>query len=469
MTAESTLAEWSVRLTASPLQRVGAFALACMGGADHPEELTSRMFLGAVESMTQDLVATRVVANAGDPGGFWLSASYMLWPNSSLNPTNRRKQSEEERMLAIRAWRAAPEPEELLDAPCTYCGRAACGWFGKVDIPLGASVAHRNTTAPGHEGTPLCYPCLASLWAFPYGAVLSGGRATVVHSWDDRFLKAVTFRAVDRTQRAAKAAMPKGVKPSPYQREHAVLKAVRAYEHRVRAPVELMALSNSNKEQVLIVQEMEQPVAEWLRSTRNTALDAGYRALVETQGTPQVPGEAFLAKRAFSDPGAVVDFAVGHLLGRMSPQRLLPPVDPALGTVLYSYCQEVLFMEDKDVERVKKLAGRVADLVGRDDRPGPFNEFIRANNKGGDLHGWFRSKSVDWLLRERKKEDPPLLPVYEYRLLFEDERTWRWRRLLVFAVIEELIRREWRPRGSQEEMDEMKDTVEAADNTDGTD
>lgn len=47
------------------------------------------------------------------------------------------------------------------------CGRAACGFYGKVDVPLGVSTAHRNTTARGHEGLALCrgvpcqFPCAA--------------------------------------------------------------------------------------------------------------------------------------------------------------------------------------------------------------------------------------------------------------------------------------------------------------------
>ncbi|GAA0544042.1 hypothetical protein GCM10009546_02600 [Actinomadura livida] len=454
----------SVVLTASPLQRVGAFALAAFARAEHPQDVAGESLIAVIDLMTSHLLETAHVAKAADPGGFWLGASYLLWPNSKLNPTARGKQSPSERGRLIREWRSRPDPAEWPGVPCAYCGRSACGWYGKVDIPLGASVAHRNTTAPGHEGTPLCFPCVASLWAFPYGASLSGGRAALMHSWDDVFLAKMTRDTVDQTLRHAAAGPSQKAKPKPYARELWVLQAVRAYSRRITSGVELIVLSNSNKEQLLATQELSQPIAEWLRSTNKIPeRRTGYPALVATQETKQVPGEAYLAKRAFTRPAQVLDFAIGHVLGRISAAVLIPAEASVLAPLLYSYCREVLTMDDKDVERIKELAGRLAALLGQDSRPGPFRDFIRANSKGGNLYGWFRSKGVDWLLFPRPDGTAPvLLPVQDYRLLFEDERSWSWRRLLVFAVLEALAEAGWEPKGSQEELQEIKDLADAA-------
>ncbi|WP_280433431.1 hypothetical protein [Nocardia brasiliensis] len=454
-------------LTASPLQRVGAFALAALAKVTHPKQVTGQQFDVTVAEMTRHLQLTAKVAKPADPGGFWLSASYMLWPNSKINPTARGKQSPSERRALIEKWRIRADLSDWPDASCAYCGRRACGWFGKVDIPLGASVEHRNTTAPGQEGTPLCYPCVASLWAFPYGAVLSGGMAAAIHSWDDTFLAPVTRDAVDRTLRAAQLP-PAKVKPGPYARELQVLTEVRAYGHRINSDVELIVLSNSNKEQRLQTQLMSQPIAEWLRSTysRNSA---GYPRLVDTQATKTVPGEAFLAKRAFSNPPAVLHAAASSLLERFSTTRRVPAEVITLKPLVRSYCIEVLSMDEKDVNRITDLAGRLAALLGQDNRPGPFGDFMRANAKGGDLHGWFRSKSVDWLLKARPAGMPKiLLPVQDYRLLFDDEQSWSHRRLLVFAVMEALAQNNWQPKGSPEELEDIADTAAiAADNNNG--
>ncbi|GGO95994.1 hypothetical protein [Wenjunlia tyrosinilytica] len=461
-----------VVLTASPLQRIGAFALSTLANVPHPRQLAGEVFEGVLERMTRDLVATTGVAKAADPGGFWLGASYMLWPNSKINPTARAKQSPAERTRLIEQWRSRPDASQWPGAPCAYCGRAACGWFGKVDMPLGASIALRNTTAPAHEGTPLCYPCVACLWAFPYGASLAGGRAAVIHTWDEDFLAAATRDAVQRTLRAAAAGeAAKAAKPGPYARELWVLSAVRAYGRRITCGVELIVLSNSNKEQLLAESELDQPVAEWLRSTsRRQERRAGYRLLVATQGTEQVPGEAFLARRAFTRPSQVVEFAVGYLLGEVSRTKRVPSRTCRLAPLVYSFCREVLTMEDKDIGRIRELAGRLAALLGQDSRPGPFRDFIRANAKGGNLYGWFRSKGVDWLLHPRPQGTARvLLPVEDYRLLFEDERSWAWRRLLVFAVLEALANAGWEPAGSREELEEITDVAGATGTDDESD
>ncbi|MET9922351.1 hypothetical protein ABZZ04_35570 [Streptomyces sp. NPDC006435] len=459
--------QYQVLLTSSPLQRVGAFALASLAGVPHPDQLTVDLFKSAVDKMTRHLLATAEVAKSADPGGFWLGASYMLWPNSKMNPTARGKQLPDQRRQLIREWRdwrGLPEPAAWPAVPCAYCDRPACKWFGKVDIPLGASVEHRNTTAPGHEGTPLCYSCVASLWAFPYGASLSGGRAAVIHSWDDAFLAPVTRLAVKRTLAKAQA-LPVKTKAQPlwYARELAVLEAARSYDRRIHSGVELIVLSNSNKEQFLRVQEMGQPIAEWLRSTTTrTDRRAGYRVLVAAQASKTVPGEAFLAKRAFSDPAAVLHRTAAHLLGRVSAEGVLPAEAPGLAPLVYSYCIEVLNMDEKDVARIKDLASRLAALLGQDSRPGPFGGFMRANAKGGDLYGWFRSQSVQWLLKTRPKDMPrTLLPVEDYRLLFDDERAWSHRRLLVFAVMEALVEAGWQPKGSAEELEDIADVAES--------
>ncbi|WP_326695736.1 hypothetical protein [Streptomyces sp. NBC_01766] len=452
--------QYQVLLTASPLQRVGAFALAALAKVGHLEQLTAEQFKTATTTMTRHLLATADVAKAADAGGFWLSASYMLWPNSKINPTARGKQSPAERRELITLWRAMPDAADWPGVPCSYCDRPACKWFGKVDIPLGASSEHRNTTAPGHEGTPLCYPCVASLWAFPYGAQLSGGRAAAIHSWDDVFLAPVTRMAVQRTLAAAQAPVQK-TKPGSYPRELAVLSAVRAYGERVHAGVELIVLSNSNKEQFLRTQEMSQPVAEWLRSTTiKTDRRAGYQALVTTQAAKAVPGEAFLAKRAFGDPTAILFRTTAYLLDRVSAKGGIPVEATGLAPLVYSYCIEVLNMDEKDVARIGDLARRLAALLGQDSRPGPFGGFMRANAKGGNLYGWFRSQSVEWLLKTRPAGMPrTLLPVEDYRLLFDDDRAWSHRRLLVFSVMEALVEAGWEPKGSAEELEDIADAA----------
>ena len=94
-----------VVLTAHPLQRVGAFALAALAGAGDPEKMTGAQFARAAATMTEDVVATADVEDAKAPGGFWLGVSHLMWPNSELSHPGRKNRTSAERKDRIRAWR----------------------------------------------------------------------------------------------------------------------------------------------------------------------------------------------------------------------------------------------------------------------------------------------------------------------------------------------------------------------------
>ncbi len=195
-----------VALTAHPLQRAGAFALAVLAGKRDPALISEVDLLRAVGLMRKDLRATADLADAKAPGGFWLGASHLFWPNSALSHPSRGKMPAAERVDRLESWRTLPGPEQTIGVPCGLCGRPACGFYGKVDVPLGVSTAHRNTTARGHEGLALCRGCLASFHALPYGCAIAGGRAAVLHSWDERFMAATVAVQVYRMRQNAAVA-----------------------------------------------------------------------------------------------------------------------------------------------------------------------------------------------------------------------------------------------------------------------
>ncbi|WP_216898425.1 hypothetical protein [Nocardia alni] len=455
-----------VLLTSSPLQRIGAYALAALAQVKTPDELTVERFESAVGKMTDHLKTTVTVNEATDPGGFWLSAGYGLWPNvDGLTHPSRKRKPQPARAALLEDWRTCPPVELWPGAPCAYCERAACGWFGKMDIPLGASIEHRNTTAPGHLGTPLCFACVACLWAFPYGCQLAGGRVAAVHSWDEQFLGRTVRLAVDRTLAAMVAGYSKA-KLGPYARERMVLEQVRDYPaRRITADVELMVLSNSNREQFLHTKLMSQPIARWLRTTRSSKPEhrAGYRTLLTAQASKDIDGEAWLAKRLFTDPAVVFYRSVNFVLERFSSRKAPPDEVAVLAPLLYSYCREVLNMETKDFDRVLALADRLASLLSKDNRPGPVQGFLHATRTTNDLYRWLKSEAISWQLTTPSNGAPTVLvSALDYRLLFEDEGWWSHRRLLVFAVLEALANRGWVPEGFEDQVIDMSEEARDA-------
>jgi hypothetical protein len=442
MGAGTVTAEPPVVLTAHPLQRIGAFALAAIAGAPGPETMTGAQFRWAVTAMADDVVATADVEDSKSEGGFWLGVSYLMWPNSAMNPTARKKLTRKELRERIRAWRAYPDTR--LDVPCALCGRLACGFFGKVDVPLGASTEHRNTTVPGHGGLALCTGCLASFHALPYGCEISAGKAAALHSWDDDFLRSAIAVQVTRTQQKQVISSGPGG-GGPYARETRALRRLGGHRNTMRAGAELYVFSNSNREQTLDVHPLEQPLAEWLRKTmRDHQAREGFRYLVRAHWTEKVPGSALLARNAFRSPGRILQRAVGYLGGLTLESGVPPAETEALTGLCLSFVTEVLQVKERDVERIKQLAGQIAGLIAAEPEPGRLKKYEQAQRDSRQLQAYLKREAVDWALQSGQGQ--PLVTDEQWRLLFErDGEGWFNRDLLFISVLQALKARGWPP------------------------
>lgn len=410
------VADPPVALTAHPLQRAGAFALAALAGQKHPELICEADLQRAVEIMHADLRLTTGLADAKAAGGFWLGASHLFWPNSALSHPSRGKMSTAERVDRLESWRALRGPEQTIGAPCALCGRPACGFFGKVDVPLGASTAHRNTTARGHEGLALCRGCLASFHALPYGCAIAGGRAAVLHSWDERFMAGTVKVQVHRMrQNAAVAAGGFGAK-RPYARQVAALHRIRGYEEELTAGVDLVVFSNSNKEQALDVHAMEQPLAEWLRSVRYAShFGDGWHYLARAHHGAKMPGLSALAHNLFDRPRRVMSVAAQYLLRHAGDTDLPPGETPDLRALCSDYVIKVLDMNETDADQIRALATSIATVVHEDN--GQFKGFVAACRKVSDLKRWLRRQAVTQVQFTRKRD--PFITERQWRLLFD--------------------------------------------------
>lgn len=425
-----------VMLTPHPLQRVGAFALARLADVKHPEQIGEAELERAVSVMHDDLYQTTHLPDSKAPGGFWLGASYLFWPNSPLNPTSRKKLPIRERRERLAAWRVLPRPDEMIGVPCALCGRGASGFYGKVDIPLGASVNYRNTTPRGHGGLALCRGCLASFYALPYGCAITGGRAAVLHSWDDRFLRSVARRQVDLMRRDADVAAGRFGDGRPYARQVAALERIRAYDERLTAGIDLMVFSNGNKEQALDVHAMSQPLAEWVRVIRHRPdLASGWRYLVRAHHGPKVPGWSALARNLFDRPRSVAAVAAAYLHGKAGELRVPPAEAPGLGIVCRDYAMKVLDMEKTDADEIRDLAKNVAGEAGRDESG--FMKFVVAARKASDLKRWLRGKAINQVRYSRAPD--AFISERQWRLLFDSgDDGFLNRDLLLICALEEV-------------------------------
>ncbi|MGW5677390.1 hypothetical protein ACWEV4_20300 [Streptomyces sp. NPDC003860] len=431
----------TMALTAHPLQRAGAYAIASLTGASNPVTVTSEQFLRIVKRMVDDLIATSTTAK-GQPGWYLFGVSYVLWPNCALHYKSKRTPE------GITAWRTCPPADCWPNVPCAMCGRPAVAWYGKGDIPLGASIEHRNTTARDHEGTPLCFPCVSSFHALPYACTASGGLLNGIHTWDERFMARITGSAVRDNLRGilARGSLKGG--GGTFALEFAVLKALRWWDHRVTADVQTLQFSNNNQDQKFQSEVMEQPLAEWLRSTvRCSDRRSGFRYLAHAQATAKVSGLRMLAWRAFHHPEQIPSRAIGWLREQIvSPPRptvhgSLPVAVVHLAPLIRSYLVEVMHVLESDVSHVVAVAQRVADVVAGDDKR--LKRFTVATRRPNDLKAWLKAEIANWSRkRPIEAETDPFISVRQWRVLFDSGNTsWSARELLFVATFEELATR----------------------------
>ncbi|GAA1244959.1 hypothetical protein GCM10009665_39770 [Kitasatospora nipponensis] len=442
-------------LTAHPLQRVGAFALAALAtSADRtaPTELPAAGFERAVAEVTGDAVRAALVRDSKGANGFWLKASYSFFPNAPMNHPSNGKRSDAEVGDAVRRWRAAPDRDGWPAVDCVLCGRQAVGFFGKRDVALAESEAYRNSTPRGHEGMALCRPCLQSFYALPYGCRLTGGSSIALHSWDEDFLLDAITRQVDHNRTIA--ATGDAGKRQGEVREVVALTALRTHVRPMNASVDLLVFNNNNRGQLLEVHSLEQPLAEWLRRTQRLARRRrGFTALVKGHASASTPGLVALARNAFREPSRIVSAGLRrllHLVGRAGG------LDEAgdLAQLLYSFATEVMLMTEKDLSEIRAAAHNVATLLAVETSGGRLRTFRTLFREPRRLRGWLTGAGVQWAIKP--PADIPVGPFVSERafvLLFDpgqDNAAWFHRDVFLVAVLEELARRGWAPKDKDE-------------------
>ncbi|WP_418155849.1 hypothetical protein [Actinoalloteichus caeruleus] len=467
--ATSTGEPFLVELTAHPLQRVGAFALAVLAKESHPRRVSEDRFLRVWNRMTEDAVAATRETDAKQPGAFLLSASYALWPNSKMNIPSLRKLSADQRGQAVVEWRTPRPPGSWPEAPCALCGRRACGFYGKVDVPLAMSTEYRNTTVVGHDGMPLCRTCLGSFYALPYACHFQGGRATITHAWDEDFLSFATRHQVEDTRKRIGRVSVTPSKWPAYVRESLLVNRIRAYGHPVRSDVSLIIFTNNNQEQELTEQRMDQPLVEWIHAVRQDKTSDPWNSLERACHSEKVPGAAALAGELVRSPRRLPAKVLRYLVPLLTSAPDTRDEIRQLVGALRSFVGKVLHVNDRELQEIEGLGKRTAALMMATRKK--VKPFVVAYRKSTTFRKWFNDGAVEWLLWRDREELTSLIDTTEpfvtpthLRWLFEpDEQAWLRRNLLFVAVIHELHSQGYRP--DSDDTRSIEDTL----HTDGED
>lgn len=453
------LASEPLVLTAHPLQRCGAFAVAALAEVEHPRQVDQHRLAAVWRQLADALVKMADKADAKKPGAFWLSLSYMLWPNSKMNTSNRKRQSVEERRRATLGWRTVPPVEAWPGVPCVLCSRAACGFFGKVDVPLAPSSEYRNTTVPGHDGLALCVGCLASFYALPHGCLVHGGRLSVVHSWDEDFLSTDIHRQVRDTAMVAQGEAPT-LPSGGFEREQLVVDGIRRFRRPLSSDVSLVVFTNSNKEQEVTEYHLGQSLAHWIRAVAlHSDLDAALGELQRACSTPKASGAARIARLLVTEPDQLPRLVAGTLRDQAEQKRpaCVPWTAPGQHALLSSYLKEVMGMSENHVQEIEQLGARAAQLIIEQEQP--LKKFTVAYRRVGEFRRWINAQTVAWLSSKSGKGREPFITPRQLKLLFEyGDQAWLYRNLLFTAVLAELHQRNYVP--DSEDANQARETVE---------
>lgn len=445
-----------VALTAHPLQRVGAYALAYLGKASSPEALSPDAFTRAVERMTGDALRAALVRDSKNGEGFWLKASLSIFPNSKMNHHSNAKRGDDAIREAVRAWRRMPDEALWPPVACVLCGRQAVGFFGKVDVPLAESDLYRNNTPRSHSGMALCWPCLCSFYALPYGCRLTGGPSVALHSWDERFMARTLSRRVERNQQLIALGRPDTKEAGA--NEVLALRALRLYDDRLTAGVELLIFSNNNRGQTLDVQSLEQPLAEWLRRASRPPRSRGYVSLVRAHATPKTAGVVGLARNAFRAPERIVGACSRYLTAYLD-QGVIREDTSALAELCLSFVSEVTQMNQSEIDEIKAAGTQVAIWLKAENSAGPLRAFNATRQEPARMRYWLMRRNIDALLKPVDGLEGPLITESQFRLLFdpEVEQAWFHRQLLFVSVVQRLHELGFAPEDGAKVAAEMRD------------
>jgi hypothetical protein len=434
----------ALSLTPHPLQRVGAFAVACLAGRAGVDAVTGADLDTVSKAVQRDAVAAARAGKHG-PGSYWQKVLGAAFPNApATHPGRARRDVAAE--LAVFLDR--PATPGVAGFPCVLCARPADRVVGKDRFPLVASVLYRNTTAPGVPGWPLCWPCLVTGWAMPYGATYLRGQLVVFDASDHELLGYLTGRAVQENRRYV--SVDQVAAPVRLERPTTVVfRALRAYPEPPQSGVRMLVFRNDNRGAQLRSHRIAQHRCAFLvgLDARDRAAALGLRAVCRAfdasgpDGTVRRLGENVAAASLLEQPEhGFLSTARRALLGVLSsPDTDAPATIPALAR---RYGKEVLNVSTVDSGRIEQVSERVAALIGNGEVRGPLREFTDASRSPRKLTSWFRRRAVDRLITD--PQAGPLLEPADYELLFQEGADgFVARDLLFFAVIARLHERGW--------------------------
>jgi CRISPR-associated protein Cst1 len=452
-----------VRLTGHPLQRCGARVAAELAGVQDPADITTDGLDEVAGMLTVDIVRAAVVPDTAGAYGWW-KVLFALYPNSYATHGKRKKVPAELTPVVASLFAADPVavdpvamavPGQAL-RPCAFCGQAAGTLWGKANLPMFDSPKSVNTLPPGLAGWPVCRGCRIAMWAFPYGAWVTEGSATVLACASDEVERRFVHRNIRRARKIQHAGFSS--LPALASAETVTLAALREYAATAgpaAGPVPgpapgatLWMFKNDNQEPWLRTTATRGGIPAFVRQMlADPQPSRGWGALqrVLTQkdknGLVTASGSAAAAKTLFdlADlPGGPPPDRLQRELLRLtrSPEKFAGPTLTVWRALCRLHLEVVHGMDTRQLKPAREL---IVDWIMAETNPrGRFNDYVTAASRPAGLQKLLMKANARLILDTGTAPDVSGVT----QLLFApDISAWRLRGQLYFEVLAELVAR----------------------------
>lgn len=445
----------ALTLTAHPLQRCGAWAVAVLAGRAEPSAVTPDDLDAVADRLVEDVVAVSSLRE-NTPNPDWWKVLFALYPNAK--PTYHARARDADTLRPLVAALFAPDVPGPGDRPCTFCSTPTGALWAKSYLPMFDTASVVNTRPPGTAGWPVCRGCRVAMWALPYGAWVTAGSATVVMCANPAVERRFVARNVTRARRVQQVGFA-GV-PAGASAEAVTLAALRAHAADAPADAVLWSFKNDNQEPWLKVSATRQAIGRLLvRIEAEPPARRGWHRLRRALSHPDKDpgGYTAIARTLFVDEHGSVD----GLLHALWHQLTDPPADPdatdGWRRLARAYQEEMYRM---DVERLAPARQLVTAWILAERNPrGRFNEYVKAAGSGYALHKLLMEASARLL---RDGGQPANISGIAPTLLSTGPDGWRWRAQLFFEVVADLVAAGapiGRTPTDEDDTDEVGDTI----------
>jgi CRISPR-associated protein Cst1 len=393
----------------------------------------------------------------------------VLFTSNFLNPSFSEDKKKQFLSVILRSYQNEPDPAL---GPCAYCANASIRRAHRDLVPMLTGREHVNFSANGTPGLTICGNCILALQALSIGSPMCGGRSLVVFSDDPTLVLELVKEWQPEIRKRIQLSEQSGQKLSPLTRPLTrTIDALTKIDAQTQAStsITIYHFTNSGQGPQVDIYFLPSSVVRFVQRANAARYSAAWREIVcrawelisksqkgnTANGEKAQPTRNFLYEDLFGLPDRSASFVRTYFL-RKAKQYAKGPGDPramyrgwqdyvpGLWNLAALFLEEVMTVERKRIESIRKLGDTVADeIVSENDRRLWWTVY------SADAYRQARLALIQASKRRLKRGLAPVISLDEFLEIFEEGEElpridWRlaWD-LVLIRIIEKLYEAKW--------------------------